>query len=81
MSVGVRNDGSPDRRHVSAKTKSDVAAKVKRLGKRYPESSLTPAGERWTVEAWLVHWLEEIVGPSVRANTLAGSPRPGAGQE
>ena len=24
VSVGVRNDGSPDRRHVSAKTKSDV---------------------------------------------------------
>lgn len=72
VSVGVRHDGRPDRRHVSALTKAEVAAKVRQLEKRYAEATLTAAGERWTVEAWLVHWLEEIVGPNLRANTLAG---------
>jgi hypothetical protein len=36
----VRNDGSPDRRHVSAKTKADAALKVRRLEKRYAEASV-----------------------------------------
>ena len=72
VSIGTRNDGRPDRSHVSAATKAAVTAKVRELESQRALSSLPRAGERWTVEGWLTHWLEEIAGPNVRVNTLAG---------
>lgn len=72
VTVGIRDDGRPDRRHVSATTKAAVTAKVRNLEEKRSTSSVPKAGERWTVEAWLGYWLNEIAAPSVKVNTLAG---------
>lgn len=72
VSVGVRDDGRPDRRHVSAKTKSAVTAKVRHIEAGHEAASLPSAGQRWTVDAWLRHWVEDIAASSVKVNTLAG---------
>jgi integrase len=72
VTVGVRPDGHPDRRHVMSRRKSVVAGKVKDLEQGRNTGSLLKPGEKWTVEEWLTHWLEDIAAPFVKVNTLAG---------
>ena len=33
VTVGIKDDGKPDRRHVMGKTKADITAKVRKLEK------------------------------------------------
>ncbi len=48
VSMGALPSGSPDRRHVSAKTQSAVAAKVKGLERQRDTGAVTSAaGSRW----------------------------------
>jgi integrase len=72
VTVGVRPDGHPDRRHVMSRRKSVVTGKVKDLEQGRNTGSLLKPGEKWTVEEWLTHWLEDIAAPFVKVNTLAG---------
>lgn len=68
VSVGDTDDGSPDRRHVRGKTKAEVTVKVRALERDREDRVLTRPGERWTVEAWLEHWLVDIAKPALREN-------------
>jgi integrase len=70
--MGVRDDGTPDRRHVSARTETEVIAKVRKLERGRDDGQTTNAGRKMKVEAWLTHWLENIAEPSVRPKTYAG---------
>nr|WP_206745649.1 site-specific integrase [Jatrophihabitans sp. GAS493] len=72
MTVGVKGDGSPDRRHVRAQSEAEIIKKVRKLERDRESGSVVRAGEKWTVEQWLEHWLENIAGPFVRPNTLSG---------
>jgi integrase len=71
VTVGVRDDGRPDRRHVMG-TRADVTRKVRALEKERDGGSVRKAGRTWTVEQWLTHWVENIAAPFVRENTIAG---------
>lgn len=66
VTVGRKDDGSLDRRHVMSKSKAKVVAKVRALEKLRDEARVPRAGRSWTVEKWLVHWLEEIARPNIR---------------
>lgn len=73
VTVGVRDDGKPDRRHVQAKTKAEVTAKVRDLEKLRDAGRVPKAGQRWTVATWLKHWIDNIaVPPHISENTHAG---------
>ena len=72
VTMGVRDDGRPDRRHVSASDESGVVRKVRQLEKDRDAGRMSRPGRAMTVEAWLTHWLENIAAPSVRPKTLAG---------
>lgn len=72
VTVGVRNDGRPDRRHVQAMTEAEVIRKVRALERERDSGTVRKVGQRWTVEKWLTHWVENIAAQSVRENTLAG---------
>lgn len=73
VTVGVCDDGKPDRRHVSSKvSEAEVIKKVRALEKQRDEGKVRKPGRPWTVKAWLLHWVEEIAKPSVRENTYAG---------
>ena len=63
VTVGVKDDGNPDRRHVRGKTKAEVTAKVRRLEKLRDEGRVPKAGQRWRVAAWLTFWVENIAVP------------------
>ncbi|MGW3629113.1 tyrosine-type recombinase/integrase [Streptomyces sp. NPDC005122] len=73
VTVGVCDDGKPDRRHVSSKvSEAEVIKKVRALEKQRDDGKVRKPGRAWTVKAWLLHWVEEIAKPSVRENTYAG---------
>lgn len=72
VTVGVKDDGRPDRRHVSGKTESIVTKKVRDLERERDAGAVRKAGPKWTVETWLSHWVENIAALTVRENTIAG---------
>ncbi|HEY3408328.1 MAG TPA: site-specific integrase [Propionicimonas sp.] len=69
VTVGEKDDGSPDRRHVGGKTRAEVTTRVRELEGQRETHTLTKAGERWTVEQWLEHWLIDIAKPALRHNS------------
>lgn len=72
VTMGVRDDGTPDRRHVASKDRAKVAAKVRQLERQRDSGNIVKPGRPWTVEQWLTHWLENIVRPSVRYKPYVG---------
>jgi integrase len=72
VTVGIRDNGKPDRRHVRGKTKAEVTLKVRKLERERDAGAVRKPGENWTVAKWLTHWLENIATPTVRENTAAG---------
>lgn len=72
VSMGLRDDGKADRRHVQGKTRPLVAKKVRNLEKERESGSTRKAGQDWTVKAWLVHWLDNIAEPNLRYKTVVG---------
>jgi integrase len=72
VTVGIRDDGRVDRRHVRGRSEAEVTDKVRKLERDRESGSVLNAGVRWTVAQWLEYWLENIAGPFVRPNTLAG---------
>src|SRR6266516_1276519 len=73
VTVGVRDDGRPDRRHVRGKTRSEVTHKVRALERERDQGTVRNVGERWTVGRWLTHWVENIAAPPhVAENTHLG---------
>lgn len=66
ISVGTKDNGKPDRRHVSGKSNAVVVRKVRALEKLRDQARVPQAGSAWTVEGWLRYWLESIARPSIR---------------
>ncbi|PRX47950.1 site-specific recombinase XerD [Prauserella shujinwangii] len=60
VTVGVKDNGRPDRRHVSAKDRAEVVRKVRELERKRDEGTVQKAGTSWTVAQWLDHWLNDI---------------------
>jgi len=72
VTMGVRDNGTPDRRHVMSKDKATVTAKVRRLERQRDDGVVIRPGRAWTVEKWLTHWLENVARPSVRYKPYLG---------
>jgi hypothetical protein len=72
VTVGVKDDGKPDRRHVMAKTEAAITKKVRQLERERDNGLSRPVGERWTVASWLTHWVDNVAAPIVWENTIAG---------
>lgn len=72
VTVGVRDDGKPDRRHIMRKSKADAVKAVRELERQRHSGSVRDAGRMWTVERWLTYWVENIAASAVRENTLSG---------
>jgi integrase len=72
VTMGVLDNGKPDRRHVSRKGETAVRAAVRELEYQRDHGKARKAGKGWTVEKWLTHWVENIAAPSVRTTTMVG---------
>ncbi|MGH3615518.1 MAG: tyrosine-type recombinase/integrase [Pseudonocardia sp.] len=63
VTVGIKDNGRIDRRHRRGKTKTEVTEKVRALERARDEGKVRKAGQTWTVEQWLRHWLDNIIAP------------------
>jgi integrase len=72
VTVGVKDNGKADRRHVKRKTRSETTKAVRALEKERDAGRVRKAGQTWTVESWLTHWVENIAALHVSENTLDG---------
>jgi integrase len=71
VTVGVRDDGRPDRRHVMRKVKAGAIKAVRDLERQRDRGSIRTAGRVWTVGEWLTYWLDEIAARAVRESSLS----------
>jgi hypothetical protein len=73
VTVGVLNNGQPDRRHVMGASHAEILRKVRELEQEREAGRTRRASRKvWTVEDWLLHWLENIATPFVKENTARG---------
>ncbi|MEW2566603.1 site-specific integrase [Streptomyces sp. NPDC047070] len=72
VTVGIRDDGKSDRRHVERKTRAEVTAAVRELEKQREAKTVRKPGKAWTVKAWLTHWIENVASLAVNDNTMVG---------
>ncbi|MFF3288473.1 tyrosine-type recombinase/integrase [Streptomyces sp. NPDC003023] len=72
VTVGIRDDGKPDRRHVERKTRAEVAEAVRELERQRDAKTVRKPGKPWTVKTWLTHWIENIAPLGVNENTMVG---------
>ncbi len=70
VSMGKKENGRRDRRHVSATKRAEVVTKVRALETKRDAGMVEAAGKAPTVGDWLDHWLENIAARRVRARTL-----------
>jgi integrase len=70
VSMGLKDNGRRDRRHVSGQRRADVVAKVRELERKRDAGTGGAAGKAPTVSDWLDHWLDTIAIRKVRPSTL-----------
>ncbi|XTZ17085.1 tyrosine-type recombinase/integrase [Micromonospora echinospora] len=62
VTLGLKPNGRPDRKHRKGRTATEVAAKVDELLERAKRGHGVPQKIE-TVEQWLTHWLEHVIKP------------------
>jgi integrase len=72
VTVGVKDDGNPDRRHVKRATEAEVIRAVRELERQRDAGGVQKPGRAWTVEKWLTHWVENVAANAVRRTTMVG---------
>ncbi|WP_432051115.1 tyrosine-type recombinase/integrase [Verrucosispora sp. NA02020] len=72
VTMGVKDDGRTDRRHVQGPTEKVVTAKVRALEAKREAGSVTSAGKSPTLGEWLEYWLDNIAARKVRPSTMQG---------
>lgn len=72
VTVGVKDNGNPDRRHIQRKDEGEVIEEVRKLEQQRTTGKVKKPGRSWTVDKWLRHWIENIAAPSVRHTTMVG---------
>jgi integrase len=70
ISMGLKANGLPDRRHVSGSKRAEVVAKVRILESKRDAGMAESAAKAPTIQAWLDHWLDNIAASRVRPRTL-----------
>lgn len=73
VTVGVKDDGKPDRRHIERKTETEARKAVRAMERERDSGKVRKAGSVWTVAKWLTFWVENIAcPPNVKQSTADG---------
>lgn len=70
VTMGVKDDGSPDRHHRRARTEAEVRRKVRDLEKLRDKGRAPKAGRKPTVEQWMTTYLTDITSPKLKPRSL-----------
>jgi integrase len=71
VTMGVKDDGSPDRRHVRGKSEAAVTRKVRGLERRRDTGQVDKPGRAPTVETWMATYLDKICARLVATGKMA----------
>jgi integrase len=70
VTMGVKSDGSPDRRHRTARTEKEVRRKVKILEKARDAGRTTKPGKAPTVAQWMTTYLDTVAAQKLKPRSL-----------
>jgi integrase len=70
VTIGIKDDGSPDRRHRKGRTEAAVTRKVRELERTRDSGHMPEAGRPVTVAQWMETWLTTIAPRRIRRSTL-----------
>lgn len=70
VTMGVKDNGSPDRRHRRARTEAEVRRKVRVLERQRDAGCAPKAGRAPTVEQWMTTYLTDIASLKLRPRSL-----------
>ncbi len=70
VSMGAKDDGTRDRRHVSATSRAAAVGKVKELEAKRDAGAVSITSKPMLLEEWLDYWVNNIASVRVRARTL-----------
>lgn len=70
VTMGVKDDGSPDRRHRRARTEPEIKRKVKALEALRDKGRVTKAGRKPTVAGWMETYLTDIASLKLKPRSL-----------
>src|SRR5215469_18860204 len=76
VTIGIKDDGSPDRRHRMARTEAAVTRKVRELERSRDSGHLASAAKGLTVAQWMEIWLTTIASRRIRQSTLESTYAP-----
>ncbi len=76
VTVGTKDDGSPDRRHREGRTEAEVTRKVQDLERQRDSGRVTKAGSSLTVAQWMEIWLTTVASRRVRRSTMDSTYAP-----
>ncbi|MEU8277540.1 tyrosine-type recombinase/integrase [Microbispora bryophytorum] len=71
VTVGVKPDGSPDRRHRKAKTEAEVTRRVRELERQRETGQVAKPGKAPTVAEWMTEYLDVICDRLVASGKMA----------
>ncbi|MEO3874000.1 tyrosine-type recombinase/integrase [Nonomuraea sp. B12E4] len=71
VTVGIKPDGSPDRRHRKGKTEAEVTRKVRELENQRESGRVNKAGRAPTVAEWMAEFLDVICARLVLSEKMA----------
>lgn len=72
VTMGIRDNGKPDRRTVKRQTEDECIKAVQKLESQRETGDVRKTGRVWTVEKWLTHWVDNIAPLAVRYKALQG---------
>ena len=70
VSMGLREGGRRDRRHISGRSRREVVTKVRALEAKRDAGTALGAGTPPTVAVWLTEYLDNVAARRVRPSTL-----------
>jgi integrase len=76
VTVGIKDDGSPDRRHRMGRTEAEVTRKVQDLERNREIGHLVGTAKGLTVAQWMETWLTTIAPRRIRRSTLDSTYAP-----
>lgn len=76
VTVGVKANGKPDRRHRRGKSQTEVTKKVEALERQRAEGTVADAGKIPTVAEWIQTWLTDIAPRTASESTIESVYRP-----
>jgi integrase len=76
VTMGIKDDGSLDRRHRTAATEAQVTRKVQDLERQRDAGTPAKPGKPLTVAAWMDTWLTTIAPRTVAQSTLDSTYEP-----